>query len=150
MMDNGVEADIDAITRNVDEAEVVTFYFPILGKTLLIDTRSSEHAGPMVRVVPMAGDSTERLRSLRRLRPEFPRPNSLTLIPWNRSIDSLTSLGVWEHVARRLVDHGDGEQYCTAARRCLERLSTLEAAELRSAITGERYHTIWARAEGSC
>ncbi len=147
MMDNGVEADIDAITRNVDEAEVVTFYFPLLGKTLLIDTRTSEHVGPMVRVVPMADSSAERLRSLRRLRPELPRPTSLTLIPWNRSIDSITNLGVWEHIARRLNEQRDGEQYCAIGRRCLQRLRTLERAELRSAITGERYHTIWARDE---
>jgi hypothetical protein len=145
MMDNGVEADIDAITRNVDEAEVVTFYFPILGKTLLIDTRWSEHVGPMVRIVPMADSSAERLRSLRRLRPELPRPTSLTFIPWNRSVASLTGLGVWEHITRRFADHRDAARYGETAGACLARLRALEARELRSAVTGERYHTIWTR-----
>ncbi len=149
MMDNGVEVDIDAVTRNVDEAEVVTFYFPILGKTLLVDTRSSEHVGPMIRIVPIADSSAERLRSLRRLRPELPRPNSITLIPWNRSIASLVKLGVWQHLTRRFDARLDADTYLTAGERCLRRLRELERDELRCAITGARYEALWSREESS-
>ena len=145
MMDNGVEGDLATITTNIDEAEVVCLYFPVLRKTLLIYNRWSDHVGPMVRIVPMADDSAERLRSLRRLRPELPRPNSLTLIPWTRRIDSLTSLGLWEHIARRFDDHRDAAEYRAEAGRCLQRLYAMEQRELRCAITGERYHALWQR-----
>jgi hypothetical protein len=143
MMDNGVEVDLDAITKNIDEAEVVSLYFPVLGKSLLIDNRASEYVGPMVRVVPMTENSAERLRSLRRLRPELPRPNSLTLIPWTRRVESLTGLGVWEHILARLAIHAGCEVYRAEAERCLVTLRALERGELQRAITGENYKTLW-------
>ena len=143
MMDNGVEVDLDAITKNIDEAEVVSLYFPVLGKSLLIDNRASEHVGPMVRVVPMTENSAERLRSLRRLRPQLPRPKSLTLIPWTRRVDSLTGLGVWEHILVRFDTHAGGDSYRAEAERCLVTLRALERSELHRAITGEQYRTLW-------
>ncbi|MBM3138767.1 MAG: hypothetical protein FJZ92_00805 [Chloroflexi bacterium] len=149
MLDNGVETDLHAITQNIDEAEVVSLYFPALGKTLLIDNRASEHVGPMVRIVPMADSSAERLRSVRRMRPELPRPTSLTLIPWTRRVDSLCVLGVWEHITARLHVHADAPTYLAEASRCLAALRRLETREIRSAITGNEYRTIWRRSGGA-
>jgi hypothetical protein len=145
MMDNGADADLAAITQNIDEADVICVYFPMLGKTLLIDNRCSQHAEPMIRVVPMAEDAHDRLRSLRRLRPELPRPGSLTFIPWHRRIDSLLQLGVWEHVLRRIDAYDEARHYRAVAACCLAELRDLERREVADAIAGPEYRTLWPR-----
>ena len=144
MLDGGFEIDIEAIARNVDEAEVVSLYFPLMQKTLLVDTRTAADADPMVRVVEMVSDSTARLRSLRRLRPQLPRPESITLIPWLRRVRSLNETGVWGHLLARLDGCG-GPQCVEAAARCLEELEALERAVFRDAIAGDGHHTLWGR-----
>ena len=138
MIDGGIEIDLEAVLQNVAEADVISFYFPTLRRSLLIDTRCNPSAGTMVKVVPIAKDGADRLRSLRRLRPQFPRPDSITLIPWDAGVDSLVHLGVWECLLGR-IDCPD-----TAAR-CLQTLRTVEQAEYRAAIIGDDYETLWSR-----
>ena len=100
MLDGGFELDIDAVRENIAEAEVVTLYFPLLRKTLLVDTRSNEVVGPFVRLVPMASNSGERFESLRRLRPQLPRADSITMIPWGRRVATLEDAGIWDRRPR--------------------------------------------------
>ena len=147
MLDGGLgfEIDIEAVNQNVDEAEVVSLYFPLLRKTLLLDTRTSDGVGPLVCVVDMAENAGERFRSLKKLRPQLPRPRSITLIPWVRTVGSLQRSGVWGHVQGRLSGCGDEERCLEAAERCLEQLAALERQELLFALTGAHYRTLWGR-----
>ncbi len=138
MIDGGIEIDLEAVVQNVCEADVITFYFPTLRRTLLIDTRTNPSSGTMVKIVPMAKDGADRLRSLRRLRPQFPRPDSITWIPWDARVDSLVNLGVWECILGR-IDCPD------TARACLATLRAIEQAEHRAAILGDDYQTLWSR-----
>lgn len=138
MIDGGIEIDLEAVLQNIAEAEVVTLFFPTLRRTLLVDTRTSEHAGSFVKIVPMAKDGGERLRSLRKLRPQFPHPSSITLIPWDARVGSLVHLGIWEPLMARI----DCREVAQA---CLEALCTIEEAEHRAAILGDEYQTLWAR-----
>ncbi len=138
MIDDGVELDLTAVCQNIAEAEVITLYFPLLGRTLLVDTRRNAEVGTLVRVVPMARDTGERLRSLRRLRPMLPRPDSITMIPWQMRARAVVSTGVWECLLRRVDDHA-------AAEVCLDQLATLERAEQIDAILGRRYEALWTR-----
>lgn len=138
MIDDGAELDLEAVCQNIAEAEVITLYFPLLGRTLLVDARRSADTGTMVRVVPMARDTGERLRSLRRLRPGLPRPDSITMIPWQMRVQSVVSTGVWACVLRRVDDQAGAED-------CLAQLRTLERAEQMDAILGRRYEAIWSR-----
>jgi hypothetical protein len=144
MLDGGYEIELEAVTTNIQEAEVVSLYFPLLRKTLLIDTRSGASAGPLVCVVDMVNTSEERMRALRRMRPQFARPGSITLIPWLQRVDSLCSLGVWEHLVRRLESAGGAAAVGHAAG-CLDELRAYERREFRRAITGEQYQTLWGR-----
>ena len=82
------------------------------------------------------------MRSIRRLRPGFPRLQNLTLIPWPRYVESLVSLGVWEKIVKRIEDSGDAKaiQACDAA---LTELRKLEREEMVAAISGDNYQTIW-------
>ena len=100
----GFEIDIDAVNRNVSEAEVLSLYFPRLRKTLLLDTRTAAGVGPLIAVVDMVDNASQRLLSLRKLRPQFPRPQSITLIPWVLRAGSLRQTGVWERLIERLVE----------------------------------------------
>jgi hypothetical protein len=141
MIDGGIEIDLDEVVQNILEAEVVSLFFPTLRRSLLIDTRTSEHAGTFVKVVPMAKDGGDRLRSLRKLRPQFARPDSITLIPWDARVDSLVSLGIWEPILERIDCPEVAEQ-------CLATLRAIEVAEHRAAIMGDDYQTLWARSDG--
>jgi hypothetical protein len=92
----------------------------------------------------MVNSSQERMRSLRRMRPQFARPDSITMIPWLRRVESLRDLGVWEHLARRLESIG-GAVAVRDAMACLGELAAYERREFRRAITGEQYQTLWGR-----
>ena len=140
MIDGGVDLDMEAVVQNVAEADVVSLYFPHLGKSLLLDARCTEEVQPLVTVVPMERSSADRLRSVRRLRPQLPRPESITMIPWARRVDSLITLGVWCEIMRRVTDRD-------AAESCFDELRALELGEFRDAITGREYETLWARCE---
>ena len=68
------------------------------------------------------------------------------MIPWARRVESLTRLGVWEHVVTRLQETGDSA-VCQAAQDCYCQLQELELREFACAITGQQYQTIWPRRE---
>ena len=141
MIDSGVELDLEAVAQNIAEADVVGIFFPNLDKTLLVDTRCTEHVLPMVAVVPREHDLAARLRAVRRMRPQLPRIESITMIPWARRVDSLLTLGVWDQLLARL----DDAAVTSTAACCLEQLRELERTEVRNAITGRSYEALWTR-----
>jgi hypothetical protein len=140
----GFEIDIAAVQKNVEEAEVVSLYFPILRKTLLVDTRTADDVTPLVCLVDMVQNAGERFRSLRRLRPQLPRPESITLIPWTIRVESLRQTGVWARLTARLSECG-GEDSLQSAADCFAELDALERREIWRALTGKNYRTIWGR-----
>ena len=146
MMDYDFELDLDKLMKSIDEAEVMSLFFPTYGKALVIDTRHNDAEGPMVRIVSMAASPQERLRSIRRLRPTFPSPHNLTLIPWSRYVDSLVSLGIWDRIVQRFKDSGHKEAVA-ACESALAELRRLEKAELASVVKGENYRTVWSARE---
>ena len=143
-MDGDFRIDLEEVLKNIDSAEVISIYFPLLRKTILIDTRFTEEDPPMVKVVPMASTVEERNRALRRLRPHFPRPKAITVVKWPKSVESLVQLGVWRKVLERFVysGHKEAVQACNLV---LQEMYGLEVEELSAVITGENYHTMWAR-----
>lgn len=147
MMDGDAGFDIAEVLQNIDEAQVVTLYFPVLATTLLIDTRTDESGPPLVRLVPIADSAQDRFSSLTELRPELPRPQSITMIPWMRRVESLIVLGVWRHLLARLEESANGNAPAVRATAvdCLCELRELERREFAAAITGDEYHTLWSR-----
>ena len=141
-MDDDFVYDLDELMENIDNAEVMSLFFPTFRRAVIIDTRTNDEEGAMVRIMPMVASPQERLRAIRRLRPNFPRLRNLTLIPWPRYVDSLVSLGVWDRVVRRFQEAGQ-EEAAAACESVLEELRRLERSELASVVRGENYHTIW-------
>jgi hypothetical protein len=143
-MDNDYILNLDEILRTVETAEVVRIRFGLLDKRLLIDNRYSEFEGPMVKVVNRAGSSEESFRSLKRLRPRFPLPEKMTAIMWPKYVSTLQSTGVWNAIVARVASTGHEE----STRQCddvLRELLTLEKQEIRNAISGEGFQTVWQR-----
>ena len=145
-MDDDFVLDIDEIMKSIDAAEIMSVFFPTFRKAVVIDTRSNSTDGPMIRLMPMAASPQERLRSIRRLRPGFPRVHGLTLIPWPRYVDSLVSLGVWDRIVRRFKDAGQTGAVETCEK-TLSELKQLEKEEFAAVVRGENYHTIWSARE---
>lgn len=141
-MDSHFHVDVSEIRRSIDTGEVIALYFPLLRKTLLMDTRTNAIDGPMIRVVPMASSPQERFRELVRMRPRFSKPESITLIQWPKYVASLVRLEVWDQIVRRFLELGPPEivRHCEE---CLNELRSVEREELARAITGENYESIW-------
>jgi hypothetical protein len=76
------------------------------------------------------------------MRPRFPKPESVNIVPWPKYVGSLVTMGVWDRIARRYLDIGSTEnvRQCEA---CLKELYEVEREEIRRAITGENYETLW-------
>ena len=143
-MDNDYILNLDEILRTVETAEVVRIRFGLLDKRLLIDNRYSEFEGPMVKVVNRAGSSEESFRSLKRLRPRFPLPEKMTAIMWPKYVSTLQSTGIWNAIVSRVASTG----HDASTRQCdevLRELLTLEKQEIRNAISGEGFQTVWQR-----
>jgi len=138
--------EMDEVFRNIQEAEVMSIFFPALRQALVLDTRFNATDGPMVRLLPMAGSPQERLRSIRRLRPGFRRLQNLTLIPWQRYVESLVDSGVWAKLEDRIKQSGDTSAIEAFDAALLE-LRNLERKELHAVIVGEGYQTIWSASE---
>jgi len=136
--------DLTEVIRAVEAGEVLALYFPLLRKTLLIDARSTAVDAPMIKIVPMVATPEERLRALRKLRPRFPRPESITIIPWPKYVASLDRLGIWERIVGRFVNLGFPEavRQCEAA---YQELIAMEQDEILHAVSGEGYESMWER-----
>ncbi len=143
-MDGGFTRNIDEVIRNINNAEIISIMFPVLGKSLVLDVRYTADEGPMAVVVPMVGSPEERSRSIQRMRPGFPRPKELALVPWTLYVDSLVRLGIWDSIMKRFIESGHGEAI-KACERALDELRRLEREEITSAIRGDNYQTIWSR-----
>src|SRR5436305_203654 len=85
-MDNAYNISSSKIIRALAEAEVMSIYFPRVGKALIVDARHDAENGPVIVLDDMVGSAQERLRSVQRLRPGFKDLGQLTLAPWIGSI----------------------------------------------------------------
>tara|TARA_B100001750_G_C15517628_1_gene608611 strand:+ start:1937 stop:2374 length:438 start_codon:yes stop_codon:yes gene_type:complete len=143
-MEGDFSLDLDEALKNIEIAEVISVYFPMLRKSLLVDIRTSFEETPIIRIVPMALSVEERSRSLKKMRPSLDRPQSITVLPWPKYINSLVDLGIWDMILNRLVDSGDSK-LLKRSKLILEELYDLELKELATVISGDSYHTIWSR-----
>lgn len=136
--------DLEELFNDIDNAEVVSISFPTFDKSAVFDMRSNESDGPMLRIMPMVSSPRERIRSVRRLRPGFPRASGLTVIPWHGYVDTLVQNGIWGKLVERFSRSGSNQSEsldtCASA---LRELRQCEKTEMTAAILGDNYHTIW-------
>ncbi|MEX2081724.1 MAG: hypothetical protein WEC33_08920, partial [Dehalococcoidia bacterium] len=79
-----------------------------------------------------------------RLRPGFEKPETLILAPWPKRVRTLREMGVLD----MLIEHFEklGAPNAVAAiRHAIRELQSAEEADLRDAIRGDNYRTVWQR-----
>ena len=143
-MNEDYVSNIEEVFENVDQAEVISISFLTFGRAVVIDTRSNDADGPMLRIMPIVSSPRERVRTLRRLRSGFPRVRNLTVIPWPGYLESLVALGIWDRIQNRFEHEGD-DRSAEACDTILGELRGLEKAEMVAAIRGDNYDTLWSR-----
>ena len=137
------EAYQDRILDAVRHAEVVSLFFPQLGKALILDMRPGAD-GPTLMLDDMVQSPRARLASFRRLRPALPLPERLTLAAWHGGIRGLADAGVLDAVTDRCRLEG-GTDLAQHAQTLFRRLVALEAGTLRDLVLGIGTHTLWQR-----
>jgi hypothetical protein len=140
--DNGLLIDIGQVREVVEDADVFVVGFANFTERLLIDARSNEDDGPMVRIVEPMGSVQERLFWLGKERGAFGMPRAFTFFAWPHTISYLEQCGLWARVRERV---GAGADLAVGAQcdEALERLRALEREVLSAAILGERFVTLW-------
>lgn len=141
-MDNDFLLSYDDILRTIRTADVMTMRFVIISQRLLVDARTNEIDGPMIKVVPRARNAEDRFRSLKQLRPRFRVPEKISAVWWPRYVHSLRDSGVWEALVSRMAASG----FPQAAQQCEEvyaELVRLEQEQIHNAIVGEGYQALW-------
>ena len=141
-MDGDFELDVDEILTDLKDADVVSLFFPMFRKSLVLDLRSTENSGPMVKIMPMVASPQERMRAIRRLRPGFPRRHSLSVVAWPRYVDSLQTHGIWQRLVER-IERAGHKQAAEDMDKALQELRRQEKAEMARVVMGDNYHTIW-------
>jgi len=143
-MDFGYGDGVDGVFKFVDNAEVLAVFFPKFGQSIVVDIRPKDDIPPLVKVLPMARSISERLRTIRRLRPELPRPQDIIAIPWIGYVDVLKESGLWDRVVAR-VEHSGFDEAVKQIHESFGEIQRLERKELAHLILGEHYETIWTR-----
>ncbi len=145
-MDNAYNISSSKIIRALAEAEVMSIYFPRVGKALIVDTRHNAEHDPVVLLDEMVGSAQERLRSVQRLRPGFKELGQLTLAPWIGSVGAFAEQGILDAIVERFRAMG----YHDAANEALAVFAALrqhERAVMRELVAGDPQttRTLWTR-----
>lgn len=135
---------LNQVLAGISEAEIVTLFFPLLRRALVIDTRHDMETGQMVVVMPQVGSMEERITVIERLRPQFGKVRSILGIPWIKSVNSLREQGVIEQLEKRLCDSDMSPlEAQEAVARAVGELAQVEHRAYVSMILGEGYQTLW-------
>ena len=137
------------VLSTIEEAEVLTIFFPNLMKALVVDVRHNLEEGPMVRVVNQVSSMEERMAIIEKMRPRMGRVRSIAGIPWTKSIRTLKENEVIDRLEVRLQAAGMNE--LEAVRACEEAFQQLRDVEYNQwvdLIKGQSplYKTIWSKA----
>ena len=141
-MDGSFEIDLDALRASLRTVDHMLIRFTPLPDRLLLDFRTSVDEGPGVALLPQVTSFSERVATIERARPGFPKPERLYVVSWPLRIGALDRLGVLEIVRERLAEM-DAFDVIPRLDEAYERLLSMEQTEILNAISGEGYHTLW-------
>lgn len=141
-MDSSYHVDRDALLAAVRERDHLVFRFSTITERLFIDFRTIPEEGPAAAVLPAATSMRERMATIRQARPQFPRPKRVNVVAWPLRVGALERLGIMVEIRTRLADL-DGFGALRALDEAFAALQHAEEEEMRRAITGEGYQTLW-------
>ena len=141
-MDSAYDIDLEGLLRTVRRTDHVIVRFATVAQRLFIDFRTREEDGPGVFVLPPADSIHERMASIAAARPHFPRPERLYVMAWPLRVGSLERLGFIEAARQRLAAM-DAFAQVRDLDRAFRELERAERDEVRRAIMGDGYRTLW-------
>lgn|GEM_PF-1124862 len=135
---------IGEILSGIGEADVITIFFPLLRRALVVDTRHDLESGPMVLVDKQTRSMEERIAGIEKMRPQFGRVRAILGIPWVRSVKRLQEDGIAECLFRRLLAANMSSYEAQAAiDRAIDRLWRYEQMAFTRMIQGTGFATLW-------
>jgi hypothetical protein len=135
---------LNQVLAGISEAEIVTIFFPLLRRALVLDTRHDVETDQMVRVMPQVGSMEERIAVIEGMRPQFGKVRSILGIPWIKSVNTLGEQGVVEQLEKRLSDSGMPLfKARVVVSDALAELTRIEHRAYVSMIMGDGYQTLW-------
>jgi hypothetical protein len=141
---------ITQVLSTIEEAEVLTIFFPNLAKALVVDLRRNYEEGPMVKVVNQVNSMEERMANIEKMRPGLGRVRSIAGIPWTKSIRTLKENEIIERLENRLVTAGlSAYEAASACNEAFSKLKQVEHSQWVDLIKGQSplYKTIWEQAK---
>jgi hypothetical protein len=141
-MDSFYELDRDALAASIARAEHLLFRFVTVSPRLFVDFRSDGEVGPGVHVLRAARTLFERIATIREARPELPLPERLLVVEVPARVRGLKRIGAFPAIRDRLVEM-DAFDQAMELHLAYEQLQAFEREEIRQAITGDGYRTLW-------
>lgn len=141
-MDSAYEIDLEGLLRAVRRSDHVIVRFATLAERLFVDFRTRPDEGPGAFILPAASTIHERLATIAAARPHFPRPEKLYVMAWPLQVGGLDRLGFMPAARERLASM-DAFDAVRDLDRVFRELQRAERREIRHAITGEGYRTLW-------
>lgn len=141
-MDTSYPIDLGALFDAVRTHDHLIFRFSTVDERLFVDFRAVGEVDPAALVLPPADNVRQRLASIAAARPGLPRPERLYVVAWPLRVRGLDRLGVLAAIRERLADL-DAFAALAALDAAFARLEAAEREELRRAIVGEGYRTLW-------
>jgi hypothetical protein len=139
------EQFVERLMAAIEEADVISLFFPLLRRALVVDARTSEGQPPLIAVMPQVSSVEERIAMIEARRPGLGKVRAVLAVPWIRPVRELEERRVVGVLVERLGRSGMAPE---EARRRLEkafgRLWSVEQLAFVSMIRGEGYQTIWA------
>jgi hypothetical protein len=135
---------LSQVISGIAAAEIITIFFPLLRRALIVDTRHDDNNLHMVSVMPQVRSMEERISTIERLRPQLGKVQNIMGIPWIKSVNSLRENGITDQIVKRLIDADmPAFQASEAMQKAMQDLWWVEHRAFVSMIRGEGYQTIW-------
>jgi hypothetical protein len=137
--------DLEELRKVVENADVFAIGFRTFPQRLIVDARSSESEGTMVRVVEPVATVEERFFWLGKERPSFGVPERFTFFIWPHSVRYFEESGLGQMIRERVYTQ---DLEGSVGKQVAESIYTLFQLERQSeidAITGRNYQTLWER-----
>jgi hypothetical protein len=138
------EAFLNQVLAAIAEADVVSIFFPLLRRAMVIDLRHENDVLPMVKIMPQAGSMDERIAGIERVRPDLGKIRSILGVPWLKSVRNLQQEGVIDGLVQRLVAAGlSPAESERLLRNAVNSLWGIERIAFVSLVKGDGYKTLW-------
>ncbi|MEO8286440.1 MAG: hypothetical protein ABI670_08380 [Chloroflexota bacterium] len=132
------------ILSAIVEADVISIFFPLLRRALVIDMRESGENRPVIQIMGQANSMEERIVSIEKLRPNLGKIRSILGVPWLKSVRSVEEAGILDSLVDRLSAAGmHPAESRPALRRAINQLWNIERLAFVGLIQGEGYKTLW-------